>query len=255
MVFSMGFMASLASFAGMMSLRSMSFTSSSMSVLSSANASWSAETRSRVAWGVSTATWEPPPLSPAPNGLKMAWIYSTVASWWLRMFVQASRHCLAEDSSWADQSAGMSVLTLMSMLMLTVWRVSGWARRGMCSVIHVHVVGKGSGMFAPAPPRPSRQLTPALAPAQHATLHLGSKRAASKQRTHLFQHDLGIFEVIEHGLDVGLVGGPGHKAPGDSLHALHGARRQQLRAPRASRSARADKEKKKSGERVAQRRQ
>jgi hypothetical protein len=97
---------------------------------------------------------------------------------------------------------------------------------------------------------PSRQLAPALAPAQHATLHLGSQ-----QRTHLFQHDLGIFEVIEHGLDVGLVGGPGHKAPGDSLHALHGARRQQLRAPRASRSARADEEEKKSGGRVAQRRQ
>jgi hypothetical protein len=168
------------------------------------------------------------------------------------MFVQASRHCLAEDSSWAGQSAGMWVWVLT----LTGWRVKGRAMRGRSSVIHVHVhvhvagEGSGSGMFARAPPHPSRQLAPALAPAQHATLHLGSQ-----QRTHLFQHDLGIFEVIEHGLDVGLVGGPGHEAPGDSLHALHGARRQQLRAPRASRSARADEEEKKSGGRVAQRRQ
>jgi hypothetical protein len=51
---------------------------------------------------------------------------------------------------------------------------------------------------------------------------------ANKHQTHLFQHDLGVFEVVEHGLDVGLVGGPGHEAPRDSLHSLHGARRQQL---------------------------
>jgi hypothetical protein len=67
--FFIGFSESRASLAGMMSFRSMSFTSSIMSVLSSEKASTSAEQRSRVAGGVSTATCEPPALPSPPNGL------------------------------------------------------------------------------------------------------------------------------------------------------------------------------------------
>ena len=55
-VLCIGFRASLASFAGMMSFLSMSLTSSIMSVLSSEKASCNAATRSSVACGVSTAT-------------------------------------------------------------------------------------------------------------------------------------------------------------------------------------------------------
>jgi hypothetical protein len=69
MAFFMGFSESFASLAGMMSFRSMSLTSSIMSVLSSEKATWSAVTRSRVAGSVSTATCEPPALPSPPNGL------------------------------------------------------------------------------------------------------------------------------------------------------------------------------------------
>jgi hypothetical protein len=69
MAFFMGFSESRASFAGTISFRSMSLTSSIMSVLSSAKASWRAVTRSSVACGVSTATCEPPALPSPPNGL------------------------------------------------------------------------------------------------------------------------------------------------------------------------------------------
>ena len=81
----------------------------------------------------------------------------------------------------------------------------------------------------------------------------------SKQQTHLFQHDLGVLEVVEHGLNVGLIGGPGHEAPGDPLHSLHGARRQQLGCAecdefgeRETRRRRRKRKKKKSGVWVAQ---
>ena len=102
-VLCMGLRASLASLAGMMSLRSMSLTSSIMSVFSSEKASCRAATRSRVGWGVSTATWELRPPFSAPNGLKMVYMCSIVASWWLRMLVQASRHCLEDSSSCSSQ--------------------------------------------------------------------------------------------------------------------------------------------------------
>lgn len=102
-VLCMGLRASLASLAGMMSLRSMSLTSSIMSVFSSEKASCRACTRSRVGWGVSAATREVRPASFAPNGLKMVYMCSTVASWWLRMLVQASRHCLEDSSSYSSQ--------------------------------------------------------------------------------------------------------------------------------------------------------
>jgi hypothetical protein len=67
--FFIGFSESLASFAGTMSFRSISLTSSIMSVLSSANASTRAVARSRVAGGVATATCEPPAPPSPPNGL------------------------------------------------------------------------------------------------------------------------------------------------------------------------------------------
>lgn len=70
-VLCMGFSASLASWAGMISFLSTSLTSSIMSVLSSAKAVCSAATRSRVGWGVSAATWALRPAFSAPNGLKM----------------------------------------------------------------------------------------------------------------------------------------------------------------------------------------
>ena len=110
-VLCMGLRASLASLAGMMSLRSMSLTSSIMSVFSSEKASCRAATRSRVGWGVSTATWELRPPFSAPNGLKMVYMCSIVASWWLRMLVQASRHCLEDSSSCSSQCSWSMYVT------------------------------------------------------------------------------------------------------------------------------------------------
>lgn len=81
----------------------MSLTSSIMSVLSSEKASCSAATRSKVAWGVSTATCVLRPAFSAPNGLKIVFSCSMVASWWLRMLVQASRHCFEDSSSCLGQ--------------------------------------------------------------------------------------------------------------------------------------------------------
>jgi len=40
----------------------------------------------------------------------------------------------------------------------------------------------------------------------------------------LLQHGLGVGKVLEHGIDVGLVGRPWQEPPRDPLHALHVAR-------------------------------
>jgi hypothetical protein len=40
--------------------------------------------------------------------------------------------------------------------------------------------------------------------------------------TYLFQHGFGVVEVMQHGLDIGLVGGPLQEPPKGSLGALHG---------------------------------
>lgn len=56
------------------------------------------------------------------------------------------------------------------------------------------------------------------------TPHVQSRswlEATSHNGTHLFQHDLGVFKVLEHGLDVGLIGRARQEAARDSLHALH----------------------------------
>lgn len=54
-------------------------------------------------------------------------------------------------------------------------------------------------------------------------------RNHNPQHTHLFQHDLRVAEVLQHGLDISLIGRPWEEAPRDSLHALHLATWQQLR--------------------------
>lgn len=56
------------------------------------------------------------------------------------------------------------------------------------------------------------------------TPHVQSRpwlEAASHNGTHLFQHDLGVFKVLEHGLDIGLIGRARQETARDSLHALH----------------------------------
>lgn len=43
---------------------------------------------------------------------------------------------------------------------------------------------------------------------------------------YLCQHDLGVLEVGQHGLNVGFIGGSGEEPPSEPLHALHRAGRQ-----------------------------
>lgn len=49
-------------------------------------------------------------------------------------------------------------------------------------------------------------------------------RTSGQVTTHTLQHLVAVVEVPQHGLDVGLVGGPGHEgqAPELALHSLHG---------------------------------
>lgn len=51
--------------------------------------------------------------------------------------------------------------------------------------------------------------------------HLAGGDKPQGEETHLFQHDLGVVKVLEHGLDISLIGRPRQEAARDSLHALH----------------------------------
>lgn len=60
----------------------------------------------------------------------------------------------------------------------------------------------------------------------HFGLGHGKQAQPSGRRAYLCQHNLGVVEVAQHGLDVGLIGRPGQEPPGEALHALHGGSRQ-----------------------------
>lgn len=131
------------------------------------------------------------------------------ASWWLRMFVHASRHCLEEASSWARSVDGGAVCDRR---LQAVSRKEQVVRHFVECRASGGIVGDG-GHGDPA----------------GSCVCNGSRAGCSCHRrwnysTYLFQHLLRLGEVGEHSFDIGLVGRPFQETPKGALGSLHLAR-------------------------------